>query len=59
MYIKSGNPLSGYMNPRADTRISPIYWSSHRQLDNHIRFDLPPKFADVVMIPKTLQTFLL
>ena len=55
MYIKSGNPLSGYMNPRADTRISPIYWSSHRQLDNHIRFDLPPKFADVVMIPKTLN----
>ena len=55
MYIKSGNPLSSYMNPRADTRISPIYWSSYRHLDNHIRFDLPKKYLNVVMIPKSLN----
>ena len=55
MYIKSGNPLSGYVNPRADTRISPIYWSSHRILDNHIRIDLPSKYHEVTMIPQNLQ----
>ena len=55
MYIKSGNPLSSYVNPRADTRISPIYWSSHRILDNHIRFDIPPHYAKVMMLPKTMK----